>query len=95
MGKNLEKRSYFALAKYTVGCILLIMGRLDMETQLREALLTSDLSRYKIAQLTGVSNASLSLFVNAKRSLSLGAASLLADTLGFQLVREKRTRKSR
>jgi len=66
-----------------------------MEAQLREALLTSDLSRYKIAQLTGVSNASLSLFVNGKRSLSLGAASLLADVLGFQLVREKRTRKAR
>jgi plasmid maintenance system antidote protein VapI len=66
-----------------------------METQLREALLTSALSRYRIAQLTGVSNASLSLFVNGRRSLSLGAASLLAEVLGFQLVREKRTRKAR
>lgn len=64
--------------------------KVDFESQLKQALLKSEMSRYKISQLTGLSNAQLSYFVNGKRSLSLSAASKLAETLGFELVQKKK-----
>lgn len=64
--------------------------KVDFESQLKQALLKSGMSRYKISQLSGLSNAQLSYFVNDKRSLSLSAASKLAETLGFELVQKKK-----
>ena len=67
---------------------------MDFELQLRQALTKSKTSRYRISQLSGLSNAQLSYFVNGKRSLSLSAASKLAETLGFRLVQKKRKKKA-
>jgi transcriptional regulator with XRE-family HTH domain len=64
--------------------------KVDFESQLKQALLTSGMSRYRISQISGLSNAQLSYFVNGKRSLSLSAASKLAETLGFELVPRKK-----
>ena len=64
--------------------------KVDFEFQLKQALLTSGMSRYRISQLSGLSNAQLSYFVNGKRSLSLSAASKMAETLGFELVPRKK-----
>jgi len=68
---------------------------MDMETQLRKAVHESELTQYRIAKLAGITHAAMSFFVNSKRSLSLGAASRLADALGFELVQKKRPRKAR
>lgn len=43
------------------------------------------MSRYKIAQLSEVSEAQLSYFVNDKRSLTLSAAAKLAKVLELEL----------
>ena len=58
----------------------------NFESQLKQALAASTLSRYRLAKLSGLDQAQLSYFVNGKRSLSLNAASKLATVLGFKLV---------
>lgn len=75
--------------------MIALVTKVDLDSQLRRAIMDSDMSRYRIAQLSGLSNAQLSYFVNQKRSLSLAAASQLATVLGFELVRRKRAGKAR
>jgi transcriptional regulator with XRE-family HTH domain len=57
----------------------------DIEIQLREAIEDSGMSRYKISQLSGISEASLSLFANRKRTLTLESAAKIAEVLGLEL----------
>jgi plasmid maintenance system antidote protein VapI len=61
----------------------------DIEQKLREAIMKSELSRYRISKLSGVGEAQLSLFVNSKRTLTLPAAAKLANTLGLELTHKK------
>lgn len=58
----------------------------NIEQRLKRAVLESDMSRYRIAKLSGLSEAQLSYFVNDKRSLSLPAAAKLAKILGLELI---------
>ena len=67
----------------------------DIEKRLREAIIKSKMSRYKISQLSGVSEGQLSLFVNGKRSLTLPAAAKLAKVLDMELVKKKKKGKAR
>ena len=64
--------------------------REDIEEQLRQAILNSGMSRYRLSQLTGVSSAVLSNFVNGHRSLTMTTASKLAKELGLSLKPEKK-----
>jgi plasmid maintenance system antidote protein VapI len=57
----------------------------DIEQRLKRAVLESDMSRYKIAKLSGVSEAQLSYFVKEKRTLTLPAAAKLARILELEL----------
>lgn len=57
----------------------------DIEEQLRQAILSADVSRYRLSQLTGVSEGVLSNFVNGHRSLRLTTAAKLAKALGLAL----------
>ena len=57
----------------------------DIDTQLREAIEGSEMSRYKISQVSGISEASLSLFVNRKRTLTLESAAKVAEVLKLEL----------
>ncbi len=66
-----------------------------MEALLRQAILKSDRTQYRIAKDAGISLAQMSYFINGHRSLSLQAAGKLAETLGFQFVQKKRVRKAR
>lgn len=59
--------------------------REDIESQLKRTVLGSGLSRYRIAKMSGLSEAQLSYFVNGKRSLTLPAAAKLASALGLEL----------
>ena len=61
----------------------------DIEEQLKRTLIESEMSRYRIAKLSGLSEAQLSYFVNGKRSLTLPAAAKLAKILGFELTKKK------
>ncbi|MHC4146053.1 MAG: helix-turn-helix domain-containing protein [Planctomycetota bacterium] len=61
----------------------------DIEQKLREAIVKSKMTRYKISQLSGVSEAQLSLFVNKKRTLTLPAAAKLAKVLRLEMVQRK------
>ena len=57
----------------------------DIETQLRKAIEDSEMSRYRISQVSGISEASLSLFVNYKRTLTLESAAKVAKVLKLEL----------
>ena len=63
------------------------MGRKpgDIEAQLKLAIRKGGMSRYRLAKLSGVSQTALSLFVNGKRSLTLGSAAKLCKALGLEL----------
>jgi hypothetical protein len=69
--------------------------KLDIETQLRKAIIESPMSRYKIADKSKVGEAPLSLFVNRKRTLTLTSAAKVADVLGLVLMPSKPKRKAR
>ncbi len=60
-------------------------NKIDIEERLREAILSSKMSRYRISQLSGVSEAQLSLFVNRQRTLTLTSAAKVAQVLGLDL----------
>ena len=64
----------------------------SIEQQLKRAVLESDMSRYRLAKLSGVSEAQLSYFINDKRSLTLPAATKLAKVLGLELRPIKKVR---
>ncbi|MFC1635671.1 helix-turn-helix domain-containing protein [Planctomycetota bacterium] len=66
--------------------------RPNIETKLREAILNSDMSRYKISKLSGVGQAELSLFVNRKRTITLTTAAKVAAVLGLDLTPAKKGR---
>lgn len=70
-------------------CIIDNMSK-DIEKKLREALIKSKMSRYRIAKESGISEASLSLFVNHKRTLTLDSAAKVAGVLGLELTAKKK-----
>lgn len=57
----------------------------DIEVQLRDAIVGSEMSCYEIAQRTGMANSQLSLFINGHRSLTLTSAAKVARVLGLEL----------
>ena len=57
----------------------------NIEDQLRRAILKGPMSRYRLAQVSGVANAVLSNFVNGKRTLTLTTAAKLAKALRLEL----------
>ena len=72
-------------------CIITGMSK-DIEKKLREEIVNSEMSRYRISKLSGVSEAQLSLFVNGKRTLTLPAAAKLAKVLKLELKSRKKGR---
>ncbi|OHB81709.1 MAG: hypothetical protein A2W31_09335 [Planctomycetes bacterium RBG_16_64_10] len=58
--------------------------------QLRQAIETAPVTRYRIAVDTGISEAVLSRFVNSKVGLSMETVDLVCDYLGLRLVPEKK-----
>ena len=67
----------------------------NIEEQLRRAILDGEMSRYRLAQLTGVAEAVLSNFVNRKRSITLTTAAKLAEALGLELGANDKDKKGR
>lgn len=67
--------------------IILMSKYVDIEKQLKNALLDSGMSRAEIVRKSRgkLSEAQLSYFVRNKRSLSLTSAAILAKILGLEL----------
>ena len=75
-------------AEQRCGCYTMCeMGRKaeKIEDQLRQAILGSEMSRYRMSQISGVDQAVLSNFVNCKRTITLVTAAKLAGVLGMEL----------
>lgn len=56
--------------------------------QLRDAIETADVSRYRLAKLTGVPASQLSRFVNRKGGLAVASIDAICKALGARLVVE-------
>jgi len=56
-----------------------------LSDQLRQAIAVSSLTRYRISQETGISQAALSLFCARKRGLSLQSVDALVALLNLEL----------
>jgi cyanate lyase len=70
--------------------------RQKLTDQVRQAMADSGLTRYRIAQETGVSEATLSKFHLRQRGLSMEALDAVGECLQLQIVsRAKRRRRSR
>jgi transcriptional regulator with XRE-family HTH domain len=61
--------------------------------QLRLAIAQSGYTRYRIAQETGISESTLSLFVNGNRGLSMEALDAIGLFLDLEIVSRRRTNK--
>lgn len=57
--------------------------------QLRDAILNADISRYRIAQETGLTEAGLSRFVNGVSGLSLDSIDKIGECLGLDIATPK------
>lgn len=65
-----------------------------MTDQVRQAIDDSGLTRYRIAQDTGIDESTLAKFYHGTRGLSLDNLDLLCEYLGLRIVAERRlTRK--
>ena len=62
----------------------------NIEERLRQAILDSDMSRYRISRLSGVADSQLCFFVNGKRTLTLTSAAKVAKVLGLDLTQAKK-----
>jgi predicted XRE-type DNA-binding protein len=63
-----------------------------LSEQLRAAIKESAVSRYRIAEATGISQSTLSLFCAGKRGLSMTAIDRLVDFLGWKVTSPKRAK---
>lgn len=54
--------------------------------QLRQAIEASEVSRYRIAQETGIDQSALSKFMAGKRGMNLETLDILGEYLGLELV---------
>jgi transcriptional regulator with XRE-family HTH domain len=69
------------------GCVAGTSPKLS--DQIRLAVVECDRSRYEISRVTGISEASLSRFVNGERGLSIAALDVLAESLNLKIVARK------
>ena len=91
--KKILESLYFALAKLFCGCYNTNGMRTkpkSIEEQLRQAILSCGISRYRLSKVANVSEAVLSLFVNRKRSMTLTTAAKVAKVLGLKLKSDKK-----
>lgn len=61
--------------------------------QLRERIRKADVSRYRIAQDTGIDQAALSRFVHGETGLNVSTAETLAEYLGLELTLRPKKKK--
>jgi plasmid maintenance system antidote protein VapI len=57
--------------------------------QIRRAIVEAEVTRYRIAQDTGLDEATLCRFISGERGLSMMAIDRLAEYFGYKLVKSK------
>ena len=57
--------------------------------EIKKAILTAGVTRYRIAQDTGIDEATLCRFVSGERGLSMLAIDRLAEYFGYKIVKAK------
>ncbi len=60
--------------------------RIKLSEQVRQAIEASGLTRYRIWQLTGINQSTLSKFANRKIDLSMDSLDKLADVLDLNII---------
>ena len=63
--------------------------------QLKDAILNCGKTRYRIAQETDITEATLSKYIHGHHGLSQEPVDILADHLGLRLVADKTSRKGK
>jgi len=63
--------------------------------QLRQAIDDSGLTRYRIAQETGIDESALAKFYNGHRGLSMDALDRLSEYLGLRIVMDRKPKKGK
>ena len=63
--------------------------RKPVSDQLRDEILNAEISRYRLAKETGLSEAALSRFVNGVCNLSLGSINKVSEVLGLEITKQK------
>ena len=64
-----------------------------LSEQLRKAVATSGLSRYRISQETGIAESTLCLFVRGERGLSLESIDALGEFLELEIIMRRKPEK--
>jgi hypothetical protein len=64
-----------------------------LSDQIRDAILTASVSRYRIAKETGVDQPALSRFVHGERGLSIEALDAIGLYLGLVIVKKQPKKK--
>lgn len=59
--------------------------RMKLSDQVRRAIAESNLTRYRISQLTGINESGLAKFYNRRQGLSLDALDRLGEVLGLEI----------
>jgi plasmid maintenance system antidote protein VapI len=67
----------------------------DIQDQLRQAILTGQITRYRLSEMTGIAQSTLSFFVKGQRSITMDTAAKLAVVLGLELTPIKSVTKGR
>jgi len=65
--------------------------RIRFSDQIRQAVDSSDLSRYRICKEAGIDQATFSRFMSGKVGMALPTLDALADVLGLDIVMTKST----
>ena len=69
--------------------------RSKLSDQIRQAIETCGVTRYRIAKETGISQPTLSRFMSGERGLTMKALDKLADFLGLNITTGKRPRRQK
>ncbi len=69
--------------------------RLTLTEQVRRAIAESGMTRYRIAQETGIAESTLCKFMAGQRGFTLASLDKLADYLGLEIVVRGATRKTK
>ncbi len=70
-----------------------MIKRKPLSEQLREAVRDADVTRYRIAQDTGVTEGQLCRFVHGQSRLSLDTIDVLAKYLELEVVQRRKSRR--
>ena len=68
---------------------------MTLSDEVRQAIDDSGLTRYRIAQDTGIDQAALSKFYNGQRGITSDTLDRLGEYLGLRIVMDRKTKKGK